>query len=321
MIYCTLLNPAFDFIYSVGSFVSGSTIRDVPCRRFCAGKGINVARVARTLGEEVCVIGIMPEGDEKRFVSYLEHQEIYYRFFPVPGDVRVNATIIEQQESAQGGTLGSTLGSVASHLNSASPKLSLQAQNAFMRFFGKHLTAGDSWCFTGSIPPGFDDDLYAKMIKSCREAGIDTFLDTRSKALRLGLRAKPMVVKPNITELEDLYDEQIRGVHHMALKGKKLLDRGVPYVFISLGSDGMIALHERDCLLCVPPQVRTVDTVGCGDALMAGVLVGWKRRLSFQEICRLATACGVSKAMHEGPHAILKDEVKRLMAEVKITAV
>jgi len=309
LIYCTLLNPAFDFIYSVDSFVSGSTLRDVPCRRFCAGKGINVARVVRTLGEEVCVIGIMPEGDEKRFVSYLESQEIYYRFSPVPGDVRLNATIIERQACA------------ASHLNSASPKLSLQAQNAFMRFFGKHLTAGDSWCFSGSIPSGFDDDLYAKMIISCREAGIDTFLDTRGKALGLGLRAKPMIVKPNITELEDLYDEQIRGVHHMALKGKKLLDRGVPYVFISLGSDGMIALHERDCLLCVPPQVKTVDTVGCGDALMAGVLVGWKRRLSFQEICRLATACGASKAMHEGPHAVSKDEVKRLMADVKITAV
>jgi len=293
----------------VDSFVSGSTIRDVPCRRFCAGKGINVARVVRTLGEEVCVIGIMPEGDEKRFVSYLESQEIYYRFFPVPGDVRLNVTVIERQ------------GSAASHLNSASPILPLQAQNAFMRFVGKHLTAGDSWCFTGSIPAGFDDDLYAKMIKSCREASIDTFLDTRGKALRLGLRAKPMFLKPNITELEDLYEEKIRGVRHMALKGKKLLDRGVPYVFISLGSDGMIALHGSECLLCEPPQVKTVDTVGCGDALMAGVLVGWKRRLSFQEICRLATACGASKAMHEGPHAVSKDEVKRFMEEVKITAV
>jgi 1-phosphofructokinase family hexose kinase len=313
LIYCTLLNPAFDLIYPVDSFIPGDTLRDVPCRRFCAGKGINVARVVRTLGEEVCVIGIMPEGDEKRFVSYLESQEIYYRFFPVPGDVRLNTTIIEQQTCAHV--------CAASHLNSASPKLSLQAQNAFMRFLGKHLTTGDSWCFSGSIPSGFDDDLYAKMIKSCRETGIDTFLDTRGKALRLGLRAKPMTVKPNITELEDLYDEKIRGVHHMALKGKKLLDRGVPYVFISLGSDGMIALHERDCLLCVPPQVKTVDTVGCGDALMAGILVGWIRRLSFQEICRLATACGASKAMHEGPHAILKDEVKRLMEDVKITAV
>ena len=33
----------------------------------------------------------------------------------------------------------------------------------------------------------------------------------------------------------------------------------------------MIALHESDCLLCTPPQVDTLDTVGCGDAVMAGL--------------------------------------------------
>jgi 1-phosphofructokinase family hexose kinase len=248
LIYCTLLNPAFDLIYPVDSFVPGATLRDIACTRFCAGKGINVARVVRTLGEEVCVIGVMPEEDEKRFVSYLESREIYYRFFTVPGDVRLNVTVIEKQ----GGT--------ASHLNSESPQVSQQAQNAFMRFVGAHLSAGDLWCFCGSIAPGFDDDLYGKMIKRCREAGVDTFLDTRGKALRYGVRSRPTALKPNITELEDLYEEKIRGVRHLALKGKKLLDRGVPYVFISLGSDGMMALHGSECLLCVPPQVRTVDT-------------------------------------------------------------
>jgi 1-phosphofructokinase family hexose kinase len=309
LIYCTLLNPAFDLTYQIDGFVSGAAVRDVPCHRYPAGKGINVARVVRTLGEEVTVIGVMPEADEQRFVTYLESEEIYYRFFSVPGDVRTNVTIIEQQ------------GGMASHLNSASPALSLQAQNAFMRFAGKHLTSGDRWCFSGSIPTGFDDDLYAKMIKSCKEAGIDTFLDTRGKALRLGLRSKPMALKPNIAELEELYGEQIKGVRHMALKGKKFLDRGISYVYISLGSDGMIAQHESDCLLCVPPQVKTVDTVGCGDALMAGVLVAAKRKFSFSETCRLAIACGVSKAMHEGPHTVLRDEVWQLMEDVKITAI
>ncbi|MBN2189472.1 MAG: 1-phosphofructokinase family hexose kinase [Chitinispirillaceae bacterium] len=309
MIYCTLLNPAFDLIYPVDSFVPGGALRDIACTRFCAGKGINVARVVRTLGEEACVIGVMPEEDEKRFVSYLESREIYYRFFRVPGEVRLNVTVIEKQ----GGT--------ASHLNSGSPKVPQQAQNAFMRFVGGHLSAGDLWCFCGSIVPGFDDDLYGKMIKRCREAGVDTFLDTRGKALGFGVRARPTALKPNITELEELYEEKIRGVRHMALKGKKLLDRGVPYVFISLGSDGMMALHGSECLLCAPPQVRSVDTVGCGDALMAGVLVGWQRKLSFRETCRLATACGASKAMHEGPHTVVKEEVKRLTDDVKITAV
>jgi 1-phosphofructokinase family hexose kinase len=309
LIYCTLLNPAIDLIYSIDSFVSGSMLRDVTCHRYPAGKGINVARVVRMLGEEACVIGVMPERDRHQFVSYIESEGMQHHFFPTSGEVRINATIIERNCG------------MATHVNSASGVLPSQVQDEFLRFVGAHLSAGDSWCFSGSIPAGLNDDLYAKMIKSCKDAGIDTFLDTRGKALRLGVRAKPLALKPNIIELEDFYDEQIKGVHHMALKGKKLLDRGVPYVFISLGSDGMIALHESDCLLCVPPQVKTVDTVGCGDALMAGILVAWKRRFSFSETCRLATACGASKAMHEGPHSVVRDEVWQLMEDVKITAV
>jgi len=83
----------------------------------------------------------------------------------------------------------------------------------------------------------------------------------------------------------------------------------------------MIALHDSDCLLCVPPQVKSVDTVGCGDALMGGLLVAWSRKFSFPEMCRLAIACGASKAMHEGPHSVSRDEVWQLMEDVKITAV
>ena len=52
--------------------------------------------------------------------------------------------------------------------------------------------------------------------------------------MKLGVRAKPTVLKPNGVELEEFFGEQVQGVHHMALKGKLLLDRGIPYVFISL---------------------------------------------------------------------------------------
>ena len=163
--------------------------------------------------------------------------------------------------------------------------------------------------------------MYAKLVRICKEKRADTFLDTRGKPLRLGVRAKPSAIKPNSSELEELFGEQIKGVHHIALKGKKLLDRGVSHIFISLGSDGMIALHDNDCLLCVPPDVATLDTVGCGDALMAGILVAWKRKFSFTETCRLAIACGSSKAMHEGPQLVTRDEVWQLMEDVKITAI
>jgi 1-phosphofructokinase family hexose kinase len=202
------------------------------------------------------------------------------------------------------------------------PVLPPRIQDELLQFANSFLAQGDQWCFSGSLPKGFDDDYYAKMVKRCKTIGANTFLDTRGKALQLGVSSNPLVVKPNSTELDELFGEQIKGVHHLALKGKKLLDRGVGHVFISLGSDGMIALHENDCLLCTPPQqVQAVDTVGCGDAFMAGILVAWKRKFSFSETCRLAVACGASKAMHQGPHTVSRDDIWQLMEEVKIKSV
>jgi 1-phosphofructokinase len=310
LIYCTLLNPAFDLIATIHRYVSGSTLRDVPSQLYPAGKGINVANVVRVLGEETCVLGLMPERDQHRFASYLESRGIQSQFYLVPGDVRVDMTIVERKD-----------GSVT-HVNCAGGVMPPRIQDEFLQFVNSYPVQGDQWCFSGNLPNGFDDDFYAKMLKQCKETGADTFLDTRGKALRLGVQSIPLVLKPNSTEIEELFGEQIKGVHHLALKGKNLLDRGVGYVFISLGSDGMIALHENDCLLCSPPpHVQTIDTVGCGDALMAGILVAWKRRFSFSETCRLAVACGASKAMHTGPHTVSRDDIWQLMEEVKIKSV
>ena len=96
MIHCTLLNPALDVIYNVNDFRSGTTFTDTPQKIFPAGKGLNVASVVKTLGEEVCVTGVMAEYDLKRTTQYLESLQIESRFYVIPGSLRINTTIIEK---------------------------------------------------------------------------------------------------------------------------------------------------------------------------------------------------------------------------------
>ena len=309
LIYCTLLNPALDVIYSLKEFRSGNTITNIPSFSIPAGKGVNVARVVKTLGEDVCVTGLMAEYDLKRCTDFLELLKIDHRLYKIPGGLRINATLLEESSG------------FTSHISSANPPLPPRIQLEFLHLVEGLVSPGDLWCFSGSLPRGFEDDAYRKLIKSCKSKGADTLLDSRGAALKFGVRAKPMMIKPNIAELEGFFDEQIRGVHHLALKGKRLVDMGIAYVFISLGADGMIAIHENDCLLCSSPQIRTLDTVGCGDALVGGILVARKRSFSFSEMCRMAIACGASKALHRGPGVVSLDEVWQLMEDVKITAV
>lgn len=309
MIFCSVLNPSIDVIYSVDELRSGQTYTDIPHAVIPAGKGINVAKVVKTLSEDVCVVGMVPEYDSKRISDYLDILQIGHQLFPVPGGARINTTMLEKKTGD------------VTHISSKGLSLPPRLQIEFMQFFSGVVAKDDIWCFSGSVPDGIEMDIYSQMLKICNEKENISLLDTRGEALKFGARAKPMMIKPNLTELESFFDEQIQGVHHIALKGKRLIDTGIGYVFISLGADGVIALHENECLLCSAPQIKAVDTVGCGDAFVGGLLVSKSRNFSFSEMCRMAIACGSSNAMHEGPGIITQNEVWQLMEDVQITAV
>jgi 1-phosphofructokinase family hexose kinase len=290
-------------------FEFGGSMTDISARIFPAGKALNVAKVIRTLGEEVQITGLMPTNDTRRFRRCCEESNIAVSFYEVEGSVRINTTI---SESANG---------QVTHISSPGPRLSARIEDEFIGFLENQISSDDFGIFSGSLPAGFSDDAYFRALQACHARGAETLLDSRGKAFSLGIRAKPIMVKPNLSELEAFFGEHIQGVHHIALKGKRLCDLGIEYVFISLGSDGMIAIHDTDCLLCSVPDVDAIDTVGCGDALVAGLAVGRSRSFSFSETCRMAAACGASKAMHVGPGAVSMDQVWRIMEDVRIEAV
>jgi len=307
MIVCTLFNPVIDASYRVDGFELGTTRLDVASGTVPAGKGLNVARVVKTLGEEAAVAGLVPKNDIRRFEVFLDDHGIKTFFYEAPGVTRVNVTLHDAQAQC------------VTHINSASPTLPISLQEDFLRFLAERAETGDNWCFSGSLPSGFDDDAYARLIRDFKARDIGCLLDTRGMALKTGARAAPQIIKPNLTELQEFFQEEIKGVHHIALCGKRFIDMDVEYVFITLGQDGVIAIHEEQCLLCSPPDVKTVDTVGCGDAFAAGVLVAQKRKFAFAEMCRMAVACGSSKSLHEGPGTITLEEVWQLMEGVEIT--
>lgn len=305
MIYTTLLNPSYDLIYTLPDN-SKDTYVDLPARFFPAGKGLNTAKVIAELDEEVSLVSLMPEDDCERFTAYMEQYGINHKPFTVSGSVRVNTTLYTESTKT------------TQHFNSMGSTYSTQIQDHFEQHLSSLYSEGDTWLFSGSLPGGIEPTFYETLIKSSRESGCESFLDSRGKALEFGIQAHPLVITPNEEELESLFEESIEGVQHLALKGKRLIDSGIETVLITLGEDGVIALQGNECLLCKAPEVDVLDTVGCGDAFLAGVAVGRKRGFSFHEICRMAVACGTSNALHLGPGEIEKDQVWHLMEKVQV---
>lgn len=92
-----------------------------------------------------------------------------------------------------------------------------------------------------------------------------------AEAKRIALR---MVSFTDILRLNEEESIFLTGEHNAERAGKKLLSRGPKLIVITKGEKGCEAFTERLHIASNGYPVVAVDTTGCGDALLAGLLFG-----------------------------------------------
>ncbi|HEV7402269.1 MAG TPA: carbohydrate kinase [Chthoniobacteraceae bacterium] len=83
-------------------------------------------------------------------------------------------------------------------------------------------------------------------------------------------------------------------------------------ICVTRGPDGA-ALWEGGRLVCVPaPHVEVRDTVGAGDAFMAGLMRGLTNGLAIRQVLESACRLGAFVASHDGATPIFPEELREL---------
>ena len=86
---------------------------------------------------------------------------------------------------------------------------------------------------------------------------------------------------------------------------------GVERICVTMAEKGAL-LWERGNLVTAPaPQVMVKDTVGAGDAFMAGLMVGLTRGIETRKILEDASRLGAYVASHHGATPLLPQEITR----------
>jgi 1-phosphofructokinase len=209
-------------------------------------------------------------------------------FTNVPGETRVNLKIHDPVYKTE------------TELNEPGfqvlPK-HLEAMKQKIREYGPRC---DVMVFSGSLPPGAPPETFAELITIARALGAKCMLDTAGLALRHGLEAKPLLLKPNRAEVEGLLQERLSTRSELAEAARKLLEMGAEEAVISLGADGAVAATRQDLLSARPPAVAPRSSVGAGDAMVAALAYGEVKHLSFRESFRLAMAASAAAVTMEG---------------------
>ena len=147
-------------------------------------------------------------------------------------------------------------------------------------------------------------------------------LDTEGEPLRIGTRACPDLVTPNLIEAEELVGHEFADDEDRLNGVRDIVGLGARNAVITYES-GCVALLGGDSAERVAYRVTVeprepMSPVGAGDAFLAGYVASLYAGGSAEDGLRFATACGAESVRHVGAGVIDPREVERLLPEVTV---
>lgn len=309
MITTVTLNASIDKAYHMGEAVVGGTVmRVATVRNTAGGKGLNVARVVKISGSDVVATGLVGGYNGQYLESLLEADGIASDFGHIAGETRSCINVLDPRFSS-------------TEFLEPGPTVSEEEVAAYLAKFAEVIADSDVVTLSGSVPAGVGKDIYHNLVQLCKDAGKKVILDTSGEYLYLGLAAAPTMIKPNQDEIEALYSIKVWSRDDVIYYARKLHDEGIEYVVISLGGDGAVLVCDEGTFQGIPPKVEVVNTVGCGDSMVAAFAVALERAMSPREA--LAYAVAVASAAAMSPNTGDYDPANRdkILASVEVREV
>jgi 6-phosphofructokinase 2 len=306
MIATVTLNPSLDKTVTVDELVVDEANRWTTLRRDPGGKGINVSRVVHELGGETTAYGFIGGIDGEALKHLLKQQGVHFAFTPIRGEIRSNFIITDLKTHRQ------------TRIDAPGPNISRDELRKLIDKVKHIKPKPDFLVFAGSVPPGVPDDIYKQLIKEAKKNYVKTVLDSDDEWLKEGIKAKPNVIKPNVHEAEELLGVRLGDETAIIQAVKTLVAQGIEVVAISRGKDGLIIANKQKILKVTSPQVDIRSTVGAGDSAIAGLVLGLSQGANIEETSRLAAAAGTATTLTPGTELCRREDVERLLPQVKV---
>lgn len=303
-------NPALDRTMVFRGLRLGAVQRTGEVLVAAGGKGLNVARAARALGQPALVCAPLGglTGDQVAHLAAREGLDGRWTRHGA-GETRTCVLLVDPEADD------------ATALNEAGPTLAPADWDAFAADVCA-AAAGAALCvLSGSLPLGVAAARLGELAAAVAARGVPVLVDTSGPALEAALAARPWGVKVNGAELGAALGRAVEDVAGAAAALHELRARGVTMAAVSLGARGCVAADASGVWWAHPPQVRVVSTVGSGDSLLAGFAAGALRGLPLPGALQLGVACGTADALTIGGGRIDPADLARLTPAVQVAPV
>lgn len=286
MVYTITLNPSIDYVVEVDELKRGAMNRATSARVYPGGKGINVSAVLASLGIRNRMLGFIAGFTGDELVRSLTKAGLEADFIKLKsGLTRINMKVCE---------------SVSTEINAPGPNITKDD----LKLLEGKLSAvqnGDVLVMSGSVPGGLPNYTYRTILELVKAKDIMTVVDTAGEQLITTLESHPFLIKPNRTELEELFSTKIMRVSDAEKFARNLQEMGARNVLVSLDSEGALLLTEDGSVLYrEAPQGQVVNPVGAGDSMVAGFVAGYLDKGNFEDALKMGLAAGSAAAFSNG---------------------
>ena len=294
------MNPALDIATATERVVPGHKLRCDSPRYDPGGGGINVARVAHALG--VDSFAVFPSGGSagEMIGKLLRDEGVAHEAIPIAGFTRESLAVDEQCSGKQYRFL------------LPGPPIGEADQERCLERLTPVLSAAAYVVASGSLPPGVPADFYARVADLARAHRRPFVLDASGPGLKQaggGIH----LLKPSLRELEELTGREIGTEAEEVEAARALVENGrCEIVVLSLGGRGSLLVTATEIARFPAIPVNARSTVGAGDSMLAGILVGLVRGQPLLNAVQFGMAAGAAALLGSGTQLCRRADVERL---------
>ncbi len=323
--------------------------RAVEVHEYASGKSVNVARVLGVLGEEGLAVGFAGGRRGEFLLEEMTAAGIAHDFVRTAGQTRLCTTVIdrstgqvtelvEEAPAASAGEWEELIARVDARVagregrrgdeNAEAMKRAALAE-AVKRAEAAEVVNGageaEAIVFSGTLAGGAPIDWPARWLGNGPATtagsahGPIVIVDARGEPMRRALRADGIrvIAKLNRQELAATLGEPLADERELRAAILGNAPRG-GWLIVTMGKAGALASDGRALRRVIAPAVQAISPIGSGDSFAAGLAAGIVRGLAMEDSLKLACACGVANALTKHSGMGIKEDVDRLVTEVRV---
>ncbi|MBY4970310.1 tagatose-6-phosphate kinase [Streptococcus suis] len=310
MILTITLNPSVDIAYQLDTFHLDTVNRVEKVQKTAGGKGLNVTRVLKQIGEDVVATGFIGGEIGSYVKKQLTRNDVKNSFVEIGNETRNCIAVLHDGKQTEILEQGPT---IQEH----------EAMN-FIEHLEIILNNVDVVVISGSLPKGLASNYYVEIVELCKKRGVAVVLDCSGEALKnvLESQQKPTVIKPNTEELSQLIGKEVTDdIQELKSVLSGQLFQGIDWIVVSLGAQGAFAKHNDKFYRVRIPKIKVVNPVGSGDSTVAGIAASLVHALPDTELLKKANVLGMLNAQEEQTGYVNLENAESLYSQIEVEEV